>query len=65
LGDLAWYCNPYDVDSIRQAVLEAYHAPKTGKAQHHVLQNFTWERAAQLTLGVYQKVLEGCFGGTL
>jgi len=61
LGEFAWYCNPYDIDSIRRAVLEAYQAPKKGKAQHHVLQNFTWERAAQLTLNVYKMVLEGRF----
>jgi len=59
LGEFAWYCNPYDVNSIRKAVLDAYHAPKTGRAQQHVLQNFTWERAAGLTLNVYKMVLEG------
>jgi len=59
LGDLAWYCNPYDIDSIRQAVLEAYNAPRRKELQEHVLRNFTWERAAQLTLEVYRKVLNG------
>jgi len=59
LGDLAWYCNPYDIDSIRHAVLEAYNAPRRQELQEHVLRNFTWERAAQLTLEVYRKVLNG------
>lgn len=59
LGNFAWYCNPYNVESIRQAVLEAYETPRTEKAQHYVLQDFAWERVAQLTLGVYQKVLNG------
>jgi len=60
-GDLAWYCDPYDVESIRRAVLDAYHAPRTGKVQQHVLQNFTWERAVRLTSDVYKMVLEGRF----
>jgi len=59
LGDLAWYCNPYDIDSIRQAVLEAYNAARRRELQDHILRNFTWERAAQLTLEVYRKVLNG------
>jgi len=57
LGEFAWYCNPYSVESIKQAVLEAYHTTKTEKAQQHVLQNFTWERAAQATLNVYKIAL--------
>ena len=59
LGNLAWYCDPFNIDSIRSAVLEAYNASRRKELQGHVLQNFTWERAAQLTLEVYRKVLNG------
>lgn len=59
LGELAWYCNPYDINSIRNAVSEAYESPRRTELQKHVLRNFTWERAAELTLNVYQKVLSG------
>ncbi|HOP59814.1 MAG TPA: glycosyltransferase family 4 protein [Candidatus Saccharicenans sp.] len=59
LGQFGWYCNPYDVTSIKQAVLEAYNSPKRKETQEYVLKNFTWERAAKLTLEVYHKVLNG------
>ncbi len=59
LGDLAWYCNPYEIESIREAVLKAYESPKRKELQEHVLQNFTWQRAAERTLDVYHKVLNG------
>ena len=63
LGDCAWYCNPYEIYSIKEAVLKAYSSPKTGSAQRRVLKYFTWERAAKLTLEVYQEVLRGALAG--
>ncbi len=59
LGNLGWYCNPYDIDSIKKAVLEAYNSPKKHEAQQYILNNFTWERVAELTLEVYLKVIDG------
>lgn len=54
----AWYCDPADIFSIRDTVLEAYDSPKRGELRKRILQNYTWNRAAEETLKVYQEILE-------
>lgn len=58
LKDFAWYCDPADINSIRDAVLKAYHAPKSEQLKNYILENFSWEKTAQRTLEAYQKVLD-------
>lgn len=55
--DFAYYCDPNDVDSIRDAVTNAYEAPRNTRLQLHVHQNYTWDRAALQTLKAYQSAL--------
>jgi len=57
LGDMAWYCRPDDVNSIRQSVVQALQAPPSDELRKHVLKNFTWEKAAELTHKAYVQVL--------
>ncbi len=57
LGDAAWYCDPRDIVSIRDSVLAAYHAPRSGKLQGLVRERCTWERAAESTLEGYRLAL--------
>ncbi|MCX7745957.1 MAG: glycosyltransferase [Clostridia bacterium] len=56
--DLAWYCDPSCEESIRNAVLNAYHAPKGNALKQHILNNYTWETAASKTLEAYRKILQ-------
>jgi glycosyltransferase involved in cell wall biosynthesis len=56
--DDAWYCDPDDVSSIRAAVDAAYHAPYDPAFRQRILQDFTWERAAEETLKAYNQVLK-------
>jgi glycosyltransferase involved in cell wall biosynthesis len=63
--DLAHYCDPADVDSIRRAVVGAYESHHTpGEAERRrklrelILSEYTWERAGELTLSAYRSVLE-------
>jgi glycosyltransferase involved in cell wall biosynthesis len=56
-SNLAFYCNPNSVDSIRNAVLQAYETPKSEALKEHVLMNFTWDKAAKTTLEAYERVL--------
>jgi glycosyltransferase involved in cell wall biosynthesis len=56
-SDYAFYCNPNSANSIRNAVLNAFNAPKNTNLQQHVLRNFTWEKTAEVTLQAYEKVL--------
>lgn len=57
--DYAYYCNPQDPESIRRAVLEAFESPFNSEFRRYIRTNYTWDRAAQITLNAYQSVLEG------
>lgn len=55
-GDLAFYCEPHDAESIRNAVIAAYYSPvREGIAQH--VSQFTWAAAAEKALDVYEQLL--------
>jgi polysaccharide pyruvyl transferase WcaK-like protein/glycosyltransferase involved in cell wall biosynthesis len=54
LGDLAWYCDPRSLDSIRTAVLAAYQAPRSEALRERIRTSYTWEQAARCTLEGYQ-----------
>lgn len=57
-GDFAFYPEPRSVQSIRQAVLQAWEAQHSPEAQQqHLLTHYSWESVAQKTLQVYQRVL--------
>jgi glycosyltransferase involved in cell wall biosynthesis len=58
LGDLAWYCYPGDLQSIRESVECALKAPRSPKLRERVLAHFTWHRAAEATVRSYRKALE-------
>lgn len=56
-ADQAWYCQPNDRDSIRRAVLSAWNADATPGLRQRIIDNFTWEVAAQKTLAAYQRAM--------
>jgi glycosyltransferase involved in cell wall biosynthesis len=53
-GDFAHYCEPDSVESIRNAILEAYRKPADTRLREHVLDKFTWQRTAEKTLEGYR-----------
>lgn len=55
--DYAWYCDPDDPASIKQAVEAAHKAPYNEAFRNYILQNYTWKKAAEETLAAYKKVL--------
>lgn len=56
-GDEAEYCDPANVESIRQAVDRALeHGPKESLSER-IRSEFTWQRAAECTLSGYEQVL--------
>lgn len=57
-GDLAYYCEPENPDSIAAAVELALRSSVTRALQEKVLNEYTWEKAAEQTLAAYKKVLE-------
>jgi hypothetical protein len=57
LQDMAWYCDPARIDSIREAVLAAHQAPRSNRLRERIRRNYTWECAAQRTFEGYQLAL--------
>ncbi len=56
-GDYAFYCEPDSVESIRAAIIKAYDSPIDPRLRQHILENFTWEKAAEKTLEGYRIAL--------
>lgn len=56
-GDMAWYCEPGDISSIRETVLTAYRAPRNDRLRQRIMERFTWRQAARQTLDAYEYVL--------
>ena len=52
--DLAYYCEPDDVNSIKNAIDLAYNNPVNPKLKTRILENYTWEKTAEKTLEAYQ-----------
>ena len=56
VSDKAFYCAPWDADSIEAAVTAAYYAPpKQGLTQ--MATNFSWDRAVEKTIEAYNQVV--------
>ena len=55
--DFVYYCDPESVESIREAVKQAYENPVNPDLKEHIIKNFNWEKTAEKTLEAYNKVL--------
>jgi glycosyltransferase involved in cell wall biosynthesis len=56
-GDDAFYCDPADPRSIYDAIDSAAHSDPPKKLQEKVLQNYTWQRAAAITLETCKNII--------
>lgn len=57
-GDLAEYCDPRDISSIKRAVCRALSKTPNPALREMVLQKYTWQKAAESTLNAYQMVMQ-------
>lgn len=57
LGDRAFYCNPADPQSIKQAVIAAWHSKSDPILRATILKKYTWQQAAAATYRAYRRVL--------
>ena len=55
--DFAYYCQPDDVQSIKDAVIRAFNAPKNNSLKELILKEYVWEKTAEETLKAYKLVL--------
>lgn len=49
-------CNPFDVKSIRKAILDAWNSPKKIALSEEYLNQFSYENVAKLTYQTYEKL---------
>lgn len=56
LGNLASYCDPGDVTSIKKAISTEFSKPRP-KVPEKLKEIYTWENAAKQTLKVYERLL--------
>lgn len=56
--DYAFYCEPDDVNSIRNAIDKAYNSPVNPKLKEKILENYIWEKTAQETMKAYEMAMK-------
>ena len=54
--DYAYYCEPDDIQSIKEAVDKAYNNPVNPKLKQKVLEKYIWEKTAEETLKGYNLI---------
>ena len=54
--DLAYYCEPDNLKSIRTAVVQAFEAPYNPDLYNRIISNYTWEDTARQTLTGYESI---------
>lgn len=57
--DYAYYCEPDDVNSIRDAIRKAYDSPVRTDMREYIASTYTWDKAARKTLEGYNLILGG------
>lgn len=57
-GNNAFYCDPASPESILDAVRKASQSEWNPALQEKIFREFTWQRAAAVTLDVYKRVLQ-------
>jgi glycosyltransferase involved in cell wall biosynthesis len=57
-GNNGFYCDPANASSILNAVRKASQSDWKSELQEKIFLDFTWQRAAAITLDVYKKVLQ-------
>lgn len=56
--NFATYCSPSDVQSIRNAIIEAYNREKSKELRNHIIDNYTWDVVAKKTLAAYDLIVK-------
>jgi glycosyltransferase involved in cell wall biosynthesis len=57
LGGYASFCQPDDIDSIKEAIKKEYYAPRP-QLDEKIRKDYTWENAAEKTLEVYEGIIK-------
>lgn len=55
-GELAYYCDPLNYESIKCAIQKAWNSPNDDELSKLISNKFTWDEAARKTLEAYNKI---------
>lgn len=56
-GDYAYYCEPDDLETIKNSVVQAYNTPFDFSFRDRIINNYTWEDTARQTLDGYKSII--------
>jgi len=56
-GNKAWYCDPENIDSIREALVSALN--DDSQLHNFIKENYTWDKAALKTVEAYHRAIKG------
>lgn len=59
--DYAFYCEPDDLDSIKNAIDKAWNSDIKHELKNKILHQYTWTQTAKLTYDAYKSVLKNSF----
>jgi glycosyltransferase involved in cell wall biosynthesis len=55
-GDYARYVDPTSVESIMEALVGAFNAPRSNGLSQYIEKNFTWRIVAEGTIKAYERI---------
>ena len=55
--EFATYVNPYSINNIRSEIEKNLQEPNSNKLSNHIKNNFLWEKVAEKTISIYEKIL--------
>jgi len=56
-GEMAYYCEPDDLNSIKENIVKAWNEPPSDILKKYIFDNFTWMQAGIKTLEAYKRIL--------
>lgn len=57
-GNMIQYCNPYDENSIAEAIIKTIKKPKSETLKKHILDNFNWEKCIKELYNSYNQIIK-------
>lgn len=58
--DMAIYCNPYDTNSIENAVKIGIKQKKNDRLKAYILENYNWQKCIKTIYNSYEKIVKNC-----
>ncbi|MBN1639058.1 MAG: glycosyltransferase [Ignavibacteriales bacterium] len=56
--EFAEYVEPHSTKSIQSAIEKSLNKPKTERLQSHIKENYLWDKIAEQTISLYEKVIK-------